>query len=403
MVGDSWLVLLAALGLWAVLSEHSSVTLAVALSALISGSLIVWRRFSLSGVVYRRRLSATRATFGETVELTTELLNVKPLPLTWLKVEDSLPAGLVVERDMAKGPPTIFSGSLAFVVAMLPYERITRRLRVRCTRRGLHVFGAASLESGDYLGALRSYVRKRETDHLLVFPKIFAIALGRLPSDQIVGRTAARRNFLTDPIRTIGARDYHPGDAFRTIDWRATARLGSLMVRVFEPSTTPALDIVLDLAAPPAACKSDSDDRLEFTVSIAASLANYAIQQRWSVGLRANASSGGAQIAIPPSLAPVQLRRILETLAHADARATCPLPALLAQPQPRAARGATLVLITAALDPELRAGALDLRRRGRAVVAIHATDSAASAGELPIIQAAYDSDWTKRDALVLGA
>ena len=37
---------------------------------------------------------------------------------------------------------------LTMILAMLPYQRMLRRMQVHCTRRGELVFGPASLKSG---------------------------------------------------------------------------------------------------------------------------------------------------------------------------------------------------------------------------------------------------------------
>ena len=250
MLDELWLFVIGATGVWAVWTGRSLLTLAVALALLVSASLLFWRRYSLEGVGYTRRLATDRAAFDETVELKIELTNLKPLPLTWLQIEDMVPRRLTIEGGTVLQGPSDFFQFLTIVVAMLPYERIVRRLKVRCVRRGEHVFGPASLESGDYLGTLTKYGTLGNTDRLIVYPKIFRIEVGRLPSNQILGRDAARRSYLTDPIRTIGARDYTHGDPYRFIDWRATARLAKLMVRILEPSTTPILDIVVNIRTP---------------------------------------------------------------------------------------------------------------------------------------------------------
>ena len=179
-------------------------------------------------------------------------------------------------------------------------------MRVRCTRRGELVFGPASLASGDYLGTLAKHERQSGLDHLIVYPKIFRVVLGRLPSNRMLGRDAARRNFLTDPVRTIGTREYTQGDPYRSIDWRASARRDILMVRMSEPSTTPILDIVLNFQTATSGWDSWEHEGMEFAISVAASLAAYGTERGWAIGMRGNGYSGGMPIDIRPSAAPGQ-------------------------------------------------------------------------------------------------
>ena len=97
MLPPLWLLALAVIGVVAVWTGDALLTLAVVLALLVSSSLLLWQHYCLVGVSYQRQLSADRAVFGETIELTTELINLKPLPLTWLQVDDVVPRGLRID------------------------------------------------------------------------------------------------------------------------------------------------------------------------------------------------------------------------------------------------------------------------------------------------------------------
>jgi len=404
MLAPLWLLPLTVIGVIAMWTGDPLLTLAVLLALLVSSSLLLWQHYCLAGVSYRRRLSAGRAMFGETIELTTELINLKPLPLTWLQVDDVVPRGLRIDGGTIRPGRTDLTHCLTMIVAMLPYQRLLRRMQVRCTRRGELVFGPASLESGDYLGTLAKREKQVGLDHLIVYPKILRVRLGRLPSNRILGRDAARRNFLTDPVRTIGTREYTRGDPYRSIDWRASARRDTLMVRVSEPSTTPILDIVLNFLTTTSGGDSWEHDGMEFAISVAASLAAYGAERGWAIGVRGNGYSGGMPIDIRPSAAPGQFRTVLETLARATIAARGSLPSMLATHDPHVPAGATLLLITTMLEAYLRATVRDLQRRGRAVLVLQiARDHDANPVErFPILRIPYDEYWTEHEALVLG-
>jgi len=168
MLAPLWVLPLTVIGVIAVWTGDALLTLAVLLALLVSSSLLLWQHYCLAGVSYRRRLSASRAMFGETIELTTELINLKPLPLTWLQVDDVVPRGLRIDGGTIRPGRTDLTHCLTMIVAMLPYHRLLRRMQVRCTRRGELVFGPASLESGDYLGTLAKREKQVGLDHLIV-------------------------------------------------------------------------------------------------------------------------------------------------------------------------------------------------------------------------------------------
>jgi uncharacterized protein (DUF58 family) len=404
MLDPLWLLPLLGSGIWAFWAGHDLLALAVSLGLLISASLIFWQRYCLAGVTYQRHLSTNRAKFGETVALTASITNLKPLPLTWLKIEDIVPPELPIDGGVVKDFGAIAWHYLILVCAMLPYECIVRHMRVRCLHRGEFNFGPASLESGDYLGALSSYRSSREQDQLVVFPKLFSLDIGRVASNQIVGREAIRRQFLTDPLRIAGARNYVPGDPFRIIDWRASARTGGLIVRLFEPTTTPLIDLVVDFTSRGAKARSYERDEIEHALSVAASFTAYAIERRWTIGLRGNGRSGGLQIDVPPSAAPQQLATILEVLARASTIPTDPIAARLDSAVTRAWGGASLVLVTTALTNRTLQSLVEKRRRGVPVTVIHVVrrDVSSPDARLPILRVDHDEHWIDRDTLVLG-
>ena len=220
----------------------------------------------------------------------------------------------------------------------------------------------------------------------------------------MLGRDAARRNFLTDPVRTIGTREYTQGDPYRSIDWRASARRDILMVRMSEPSTTPILDIVLNFQTATSGWDSWEHEGMEFAISVAASLAAYGTERGWAIGMRGNGYSGGMPIDIRPSAAPGQFRTVLETLARATIAARGSLPSMLAAHDPRVPAGATLLLITTMLDAFLRATLRDVQHRGRAglVLQIARDHDASPVERVPTLRIPDDEHWTEHEALVLG-
>ena len=132
----------------------------------------------------------------------------------------------------------------------LPYQRIRSRLTVIATHRGEFTFGPAKLSSGDPVGLRERSALTEGLEHLLVYPKVFALSPAGIVSRALLGDLRSRRELLHDPSRTAGVREYRVGDPLRFVDWRATARSTSLMVREFEPSVTPRVAVFLDFSDP---------------------------------------------------------------------------------------------------------------------------------------------------------
>jgi uncharacterized protein (DUF58 family) len=184
---------------------------------------------------------------------------------------------------------------------------------------------------------------------------------------------------LEDPSRTVGIRDYHPEDSFRRIHWKATARRQDLQVRVYEPTTSHNLVIFLNVATLPKHWQGINPLLLERAISVAASIAQHAVEDRYIVGLVANGSipHSDQPIKVLPSRRPDQLARLLEALAAVTSFATASIEALLLAESPRLPWGATLVVVTAVVTDELVAGLVRLREAGRRLVLVSLEDELA--------------------------
>jgi uncharacterized protein (DUF58 family) len=393
-----WLIALSLLDLWALALGHELLALACTFSLLCALAVTYWLHHGLSGVSYQRALGRERAQLGETVTLTATFGNHKLLPLSALEIYDTLPRHVKLsggtQRDNEAGVPCLYIAR-----AMLPYTRITRHLQVSCERRGVHQFGPVRYQAGDFLGVARQHGGDNTQHELLVLPKIFKLDLAALASRQLLG-THTAHNHLPDPLRTLGAREYRNGDPLRTIDWRATARRSTLMVREIEPSTSPALQIILSFRIHAHSADWVEPDELEFAISLAASLAAYASARGVAVGLCGNGSSGGRPLALPASRAPEQVGRVLELLARAGSRPTGPLAGLLQARELSLQRTSTWLIIADELEADEQALLCAAARRGRAVVVL-LTGPAQNTPPLRVLRAPYRKGWALRDAITL--
>jgi uncharacterized protein (DUF58 family) len=107
-------------------------------------------------------------------------------------------------------------------------------------------------------------------------------------------------------------------------------------------------------------------------VSVAASVANHAADQKWSLGVLANGAIPGSDqpIRVPPGRSPDQLVRVLEALAAVSEFATGSIELILERESRRLPVAATLLLVTAVLTDEIVASLLRLKEAGRRVAVI---------------------------------
>ncbi|HEX5503284.1 MAG TPA: DUF58 domain-containing protein [Thermomicrobiales bacterium] len=331
-----------------------------------------WSRWALRAVGYRRRLASARVFQDETVTLTLELVNRKPLPLAWIDVDDQIPDRVeVTDRRVAPSEhPT--RAALPYLTSLRPYERVAWTATLRCPYRGFFVFGPARLRSGDIFGFFTRAADLPAEDTLLVYPRIIPLPELGIPPRQAFGEIRAPHALLLDPLRAVGVRDYRPEDSFRHIHWKATARAQELQVRVFEPTTVTQLGIFVNLDTFQHYWEGLDTVHSEAAIVAAASLAAHAVHERYAVGLYGNGLVGGSDqpLRLAPGGGPAQLTRALEGLAKLSPFATLDFPKFLRDETRGFPWGSTIVVISAVMTPPLAATLATLRDAGHRLVLV---------------------------------
>jgi uncharacterized protein (DUF58 family) len=370
MLGGAWLLITFALLLAAVILRQVPLLLVALLFFLASGVARLWAHYALERIEYSRSLSARRAFFGETITLELRIANLKVLPLPWVRVEDEVPEELTFLKG--KTSPSYKPGRaiLLNLLSLGWYHRLIRRYPVQCLRRGYFSFGPATIRSGDLFGFFQKQMTDEKQDYLLVYPRVVSLEELGIPSRDPFGDLRVRRHLFQDPVRVVSTRDYVHGDPMRRIHWKATARLRRLQSRVFEPTTTVDLALFLDVRTVP--FWGLSEQLLETAVIAAASIASYANDQGYRVGLYVNEPYRRTDrlIKLPPSDHPDQLQRVLEALAHVQGWPLINIERLLSREGQSLPWGATMVVVTALPGEPLLASLNRFRRAGRRVALI---------------------------------
>ena len=366
-LGHVWFeiaALLIAIGL--VVRQRAPFVLAACLLTVIPIAWL-WNRLSLRRLDYERRFDKLRAFPGETFEMTLRVTNRKLLPLSWLEICDSIPTALPLTEGMLVPTHIPQVSNLTAVFSLRWYERINRRYKLQCRTRGFYTLGPADIRSGDIFTLFESHENRQERTRLIVYPYVWPLEDLGFPAKEPFGDLKAHRRLFQDPLRTIGVRDYHPEDSLRHIHWKATARLGELQVRTFEPTTSLNLVVLLNVATFKHHWQGFIPELLERTISLAGSIATWATGKKYRVGLVANGSMPHADqpIRVLPGRSPGQLMAILEALAAVTSFATIPIQDLLRRESPRLPWGATLVVVTAIVTDELATTIRGLQRAGR--------------------------------------
>jgi uncharacterized protein (DUF58 family) len=367
----------------------------------------LWSRFGLRALEYERRLSAHRVLWGERIDLDLIVRNGKPLPLPWLRIDDTITHGAeIVGRELT---PSVRRGYdvLRETWSIGWFERVTRHFQIVGTRRGSYRFVSAELRVADlFASAHRTEERPISTSYRVV-PRIVAVRSAVTPS--ALGTVKATRGLYEDPSLFAGVRPYQPGDPLRRVHWKATARLGAPVSRRYDPAREREVLIAVDIQTMPgeAWMLNWNDDLVEGLCVAALSLARTFVGDGIPVGLAVNAFSDRPQrtVFVPPSAAPGQLAAIADLLADVSPYASVPFERLLADVAHRTPLGSSVIALSCRDPVEFVPILRRLRTQGYAVtVAAFGPDagrSTARARALGLPSAGYrlDPDWRTADAL----
>ncbi len=230
----------------------------------------------LDGLQTDRHLTTRQAQLGEEAVVTVGVRNTRPLPLPWVVMEDLLSPGLPVMEG---------AGSRAMV--MRGNGATTLRYRVRCDKRGYHRVGPVLFESGDYFGLTRRFMSHANAQFITVYPRVAPIDKYSVPTHRPLGETTVRMRIFEDPTRIAGVREYRHGDPLRRVHWRASARTGRLHAKIYDPSSLLGANILLDFHDK--AWEGErKEERSEFAVTVAASLASHLAARGVDLGLVSN-------------------------------------------------------------------------------------------------------------------
>jgi uncharacterized protein (DUF58 family) len=271
-------------------------------------------------------------------------------PVERLEVLVVVPPGMV-------GPDGA-AGSWAVAVRLAAGEERTLAVPLTCRRWGAYRLGQVHLRAHD---RFRLFTWERQLDGqavLKVFPVPAALrALVRPFETQVStgSHVAAQRG---DGIEFADLRPFLPGDRPRSINWRATARRGDLMVNQRHPERATEvvlfLDSFLDVRGP-------TGSTLDQAVGAAASLAAAYLRQRDRVGL---VSFGGFVQWLQPGSGQAALYRLLDTLMETQVFATAAWKGIRHLPSRTLPAKALIVALTPLVDERGVAALFDLLARG---------------------------------------
>ncbi len=373
-LGEIFVLLLIVVVIVGAVSGEPLVASLGALAFVIAMSSRVWAALSLEEITVDRTPSVDHVFQGDDIEITFTIENKKPLPVSWLEINEFVPRGLLVKGHKLVEQAYLGGAEINFSTSLAAYERVRIKRTITALSRGYYKLGKTRLRSGDLFGL---YPAEASLDHtpwsIYVYPNIKAMPGFSLPARRPIGDSLSRRPLWNDPSRPAGVREYRPGDPIKNIDWKTTARRGEMFVRQFDPSVSEHVVIFAEAITTSVSWEGYRSDILEATMTAAASISKHALDLGYKTGLVTNGvtSFRASHAVVPPGSGPGQLAMLLESLAMVHPIAIRTMDELARGRRGAIPAGATLIHIGGIYHPRTMNYLSGLSRSGHPVIVLH--------------------------------
>lgn len=337
--------------------------------ALLAMPLVSWLLVLAAGRGLRatRTLTPDRPVAGDELVISLRVTTDSLLPGCQLTLPDAT-GGLTAHRQVME------------IESLGPRAERVVSTAPQPARRGVFHLPTLWAEAQDPLGLIRSRRHLGDPLEITVHPRLVHLHSCALSADSGTRRDWGRRRLaMLGAEEFRGIRPHYPGEPLSHVDWKATAKTGSLMLREMDDPMSSDLTLLLDGAASQVS-KEARESSFELAVQAAGSVAAFTLGAGRSVDLMTH-ESRWRQTRLAPGLK--GHLRLLDSLAGATPNATSPLPSSplkLRSRGGRPMRAQALALVTLSLDQELVDSLISLRREGLQVAVIHVVAASFESG-----------------------
>ncbi len=262
---------------------------------------------NLAGIEVERRLDKAKVFSGDFIRVRVTIKNTSRRHFDFIEIWDQYPETWI----LALGENFIAS-------RIEPGSSITFSYILQARMRGRYYIGPTEVILRDRLG-LHYYKRTlMARTEILVYPTWKDVRrMESLGKQRQLGLMfgAHRTRVVGMGTDFAGFREYVPGDAFRLIDWKTSARRGKLMVKQYEMEKNIQIMCMVDTSGSMGNGYPENT-KLEYAIR-AAVLLTYMGQERKDL-VGTCVFSDRVHAFVPPALSPSHMYDVLEALAIAE-------------------------------------------------------------------------------------
>ncbi|GGE68266.1 DUF58 domain-containing protein [Priestia taiwanensis] len=250
---------------------------------------------------------------GEDGELSLQVVNGSPVPIVNAKYSFHLDASISVgnkeyERYMSLGQ--MYSSSFI----QKPNRCNEYAVPLSVSQRGVYKLERVSLMVNDIFGVATVYYPSIPSlsSEIVVFPMLKVVQNVHLLQQDVYGVDATSRSIYYDESAVVGTKKYER-ESFRHIHWKATARLGELQAKQFQPVYNKRFSVILCLTDSKWKCIQPNVEEL---ISYTAFICEYLTKQKITYEVFISIDKGNRPFHLPMGGGNIHFAHVLEALAR---------------------------------------------------------------------------------------
>lgn len=222
-----------------------------------------------------------------------------------------LPGDVFIVPSRLTKRMTLITDNECIISPFYPLKDSPIRMELRCSRRGIYVIGRWRIFTSFPFNLVQSFRIVSFPVTIVVTPRYPRLTGFDILPGSIVGDSPQSRS-IVEAYDFAGTREYRLGDDVGDMDWRATARLNTPIIRQYRDDYFQKIGIIFDTLEPRIRYAGPSAS-FEAAVSLVASIADFALRRGYAIEF---VTVGNRTIMFGSANSDMVMEQLLELLAE---------------------------------------------------------------------------------------